>query len=418
MHQCYFRPSESQSQSQAQNQNPIDHSSQQAFDDSLSSLSIDSMEDETNILNQAIAAGARTLSSHQAQYRNDPNDSYSSLDSCDDQQNRSLLEQAVQSGINKVMNANQISHATSSSKKTFEASKNNGKHERLNDEQLLEEVVNTGICKTTGQSQRIEISSQPVNIPKNVKSPTSVALSEKPGVGKETNAFENAVFQHQHQQQHRLTEQGHHSSGSNSVHSVMYRSNEYPALKLSAYEFSENSCADSYMEMSNEFMIDKGTLAENNFSDFDKRKNPDLMVASVDRLTKQLVDTAEYLRQTDPNCIRELKNISSTHTWNEDSASFPSISLDAPMIGSVNDEDNTFNDIKSTCSQNKLPVDEPTPTNETREFTEKVSGEKGRARDTKDDMLKQASLEATLRYDEIDGFSIDTVRHDSQFEGK
>lgn len=200
------------------------------------------MEDETNILNQAIAAGTRTFSSHQTQYRNDPNDS-SSIDSCDDQQNRSLLEQAVQSGINKVMNTNQMSSASSSNNQTR-------KQERLNDEQLLEEVINTGICKTTGQS------SQPMNIPKNVKSPTSVALSENTGVG-DTNAFENAVFQHQHHQQqqqqhrHHLAEPGHPSNGSkmavstHSVHSLMYRSNEYPALKLSAYEFSENSCSDS-----------------------------------------------------------------------------------------------------------------------------------------------------------------------------
>lgn len=352
-------------------------------------MSIDSTEDETNVLNQAIAVGARTLISNHNQYRQDPNESYSSMESCDDSQNKSLLEQAVQSGMQKGVKKKQTSQMSNS-----KSQKQNTSYQ--NDEMLLEEAINTGIKKTTGQSLKTE--SQALNIPKNVKSSTSVVVSESVtitnmGVEKlsmklttkerDINGYENAVFQHQHlqQQQQRQVEPNHQLNGSKmsnsttSVHSLMYRSNEYPALKMSTYEFAENSCADSFMEMSNEFMTDKDTLDNTNALS-DKHKDPDLMLRSVDRLTQQLVSTAEFLRQTDPNCLRttrERKNSFSAHTWNEDSASFPSISVDAPnMIGSVNDEENTFNDIQSTSCQDNKRNEDKTSLNENNEIVDEV----------------------------------------------
>lgn len=382
------------------------------------SVSVDSLDEETDILNQVILEGTRTFTSHQPHYINNPNDSCSSNDSCDEQQNRSLLEQTVQSGISKVTNTNQLSAVACSTNDHFKSSNKIYKHEHLSNEQLLEEAINTGISKTIGKVQRTE-PSQLLSTSKNVRNPTSVMLMDNTDVGKEINAFENAVFQHQ--QQHRVAEQRHSTNRSklsvstDSAHSLMCRSNE-SALKMSAYDFLENSYTDLHMEISNEFMIEKGTLADKNgLTDFDKRKNPDLMVASVDRLTQQLVATAEYLRQTDINCLREQRNSSSTSTWNEDSVSFPTTSVDAPKIyqtGFENEEQSKLNGFTSTFEQQKTLKELPSK-NENLKLIKKVLCEKGAKN------CNTMSQQTSLCYDETDTFkSIETIKYDSQYNGK
>lgn len=276
-----------------------------------------------------------------------------------------------------------MSTKTGSSSEYFKRSKR-----ELNNEQLLEEAINSGICKTTGQSQMAKTSSL-VNNSKNVMSPTSVVLLKNTGVGKNVNAFENEVFQH-HQQ--RQAQQKHLPStnisnlevSTNSVQSLMCRSNE-SAFRMSSYDFLENSnCSASNMELSNEFMFEKGTLAENScLDDIEKRKNPDLMVASVDRLTKELVATAEYLRLSDPNCVQKHKHRSSTNSLNDDSASFPTMSIDTPMFGSNS------------------------------EVIKKVSH--GKDTTTSNDMAKKTSV----HNDETDTVKpIDTAKYGSSFQGK
>lgn len=82
------------------------------------------------------------------------------------------------------------------------------------------------------------------------------------------------------------------------------------------------------------------------------------------------------------------------------------------MIGSINDDENTFNDLKSSFSNRLVAVlDEATPTNETREFVQKVSGTAGNTEIRKkeaDKVLQEASLDATLRFDD----EPDTIRNE------
>ncbi|XP_063705672.1 serine-rich adhesin for platelets-like isoform X2 [Culicoides brevitarsis] len=113
---------------------PIDESSKRNTKnescDTVSSISSDSVDDD-RFLNQAIIAGTQKLVSNL-------DNSYSSIDSCDDQTNHSLLEQIVQSGMKKVM-----------------SQENEFYNENEQDvDLLLEEVIRTGINKTTGSSNK------------------------------------------------------------------------------------------------------------------------------------------------------------------------------------------------------------------------------------------------------------------------
>lgn len=134
------------------------------FDDSLSSLSIES-EDETNLnlLNQAIAAGFNKNSKEASNPINIPpsrqrqdvaNESISSVDSCDkDDATNSILEQCIQSGINKVVKKDSSKRPVTSSPKksmlpTFRPSTSATK-KKSDDEDLLKECIATGMMKTT-----------------------------------------------------------------------------------------------------------------------------------------------------------------------------------------------------------------------------------------------------------------------------
>jgi hypothetical protein len=135
------------------------------FDDSLSSLSIES-EDETNLnlLNQAIAAGFNKNAKEASNPINIPppkqrqdvaNDSISSVDSCDkDDATNSILEQCIQSGINKVIKKDSSKRPmmTSSPKKsmlpTFRPSTSTSK-KKSDDDDLLKECIAFGMTKAT-----------------------------------------------------------------------------------------------------------------------------------------------------------------------------------------------------------------------------------------------------------------------------
>lgn len=135
---------------------------------------------------------------------------------------------------------------------------------------------------------------------------------------------------------------------------------------------------ESNMEISNEFMIENDEKSEPKIED--KHKNPDLMLKSVDRLTQELVSTAEYLRKNAD--ADKMSNSISNNTWN-DEISFPTISMSAPMIGSTNDETTFATDqiqpiveetVDGNCTSNNLN-EERTPTNEEFRFKPKEEEE-------------------------------------------
>lgn len=185
-------------------------------------------------------------------------------------------------------------------------------------------------------------------------------------------ADENTALEKELSHQATWTTQNGSSSEWNLEDNVLERSNEYPANKLSmilacsAGEIDD----DSIMDVSNEFMIENEEKLESKIED--KHKNPDLMLKSVDRLTQELVSTAEYLRK---NADDKMSNSISNNTWN-DEISFPSISMSAPMIGSTNDEATFATDqIQPICeetvdgnSNSTCDVNEKTPTNEAFKF--------------------------------------------------
>lgn len=159
----------------------------------------------------------------------------------------------------------------------------------------------------------------------------------------------------------------------------LLHSNEYPASAMSSLEYNDDSIIDSSIDMKipNEFLTGAfGSISTS--QKIDKHKDPDLMLRSVERLTQELVSTAEMLRtsssQNENSLSENNKSDGNNHTWNEDSCandiSFPSISLTAPLIASIGGDSscsNTSNIIRYE-SIDIVHEDEPTPTNEHRSF--------------------------------------------------
>lgn len=284
------------------------------------------------------------------------------------------------------------------------------------DEELLQECINTGILKNTRNNHLQNFTQLSISDPKNAETTSVIAMDKQcastiTGVG--VKAEENTnnsqtktqktevnssmsenldqdasiVSRNEHFRQGNWTMPNGSSSACFELNlslgsmddSILERSNEYPAAKLSmgAYgDFEE----DSIMEVSNEFMVENEKLADIKIED--KHKDPDLMLKSVDRLTQELVSTAEYLRKNTANTISDELSIeqkmsgslSNNNTWNDEN-SFPSISLSAPMIGSTNDETTFATDQIYPMPEEKIfeeppnqSLDDKTPTNENYTF--------------------------------------------------
>ncbi|XP_043464200.1 uncharacterized protein LOC122499764 isoform X1 [Leptopilina heterotoma] len=83
-----------------------------------------------------------------------------------------------------------------------------------------------------------------------------------------------------------------------------------------------------------------------------RQRDPDAMIASLDRLTATLVQQTEAMRERDSNAMKQSLQ---SDTWNEDSpndVSFPSISVSAPLIGSFKSDAIDETSVTKTSSEN------------------------------------------------------------------
>ncbi|XP_018362830.1 PREDICTED: uncharacterized protein LOC108761016 isoform X1 [Trachymyrmex cornetzi] len=81
-----------------------------------------------------------------------------------------------------------------------------------------------------------------------------------------------------------------------------------------------------------------------------RQRDPDAMIASLDRLTATLVQQTEAIRERDSSTMKQSLTCD---TWNEDSPndiSFPSISMSAPLVASFNSD--AQEDQRTTISEN------------------------------------------------------------------
>lgn len=181
-------------------------------------------------------------------------------------------------------------------------------------------------------------------------------------------------------------------------------SNEYPALKMNSSDCIDDSCHGSIidMEISNECLMEHFEMTS---SKVDKHKDPDLMLKSVDRLTQELVSTAEYLRTTSNNneeSVHRKSSSNSNNTWNEDTCpndvSFPSISMTVPLIASMNEDDDTFSDLNNFDCHND-GCEEQTPTNETKNLMNELQSNYSRPSciNNGEQFLENASMDLTLK---------------------
>lgn len=407
------------------------------FDDSLSSLSIES-EDDTNLLTQAIAAGfnkkketSSPINIPSSKQRQDvANESISSVDSCDkDDATNSILEQCIQSGINQVVKKDSSSKRpmmTSSPKKsllpTFRPSSSTSSKKKSDDEDLLSECIASGMLNATKQQANLVQSLAQLSIAdsKNGQTTSVIAPENNSNVLRASvtgvdNIVDRSIEKSKHGSNHSMTHhvkdqqdessialereisqtiwttQNGSSSEWNLDDNVLERSNEYPANKLSMIMLACSEIDDdTNMELSNEFMMENEEKMEQKV-EVDKHKNPDLMLKSVDRLTQELVSTAEYLRKHTVNSEADKMSgsISNNNTWNDEN-SFPSISMSAPMIESTNDEATFAMDQVQPIVEESVvdgifnhDLNEKTPTNEEFKFKPiekidfKVGGEIG-----------------------------------------
>ncbi|XP_055679765.1 uncharacterized protein LOC129787934 [Lutzomyia longipalpis] len=399
------------------------------------------------------------------------NDSYSSIESCESTDNHAqLLEQCIRTGMGQDVNRNpsgnraKVAQGSSTSMpaspkksqlpqlKTNQSRYDRHKERERKDEQLLKECISIGMGKEAAVATTVKVrrtSERSVGatvvgierqMPKNGET-TSVAVvdsvgapSTAPDVEMESRGDQRGQRKNPQQltpraqRRSKLTD----TNGSDVFtfdhhhrDNPLERSNEYPAQKLHIEDIEDSLHESSFdMEISNEFLmeniIDVNTPTTTTSAaaapapKVDKHKDPDLMLKSVDRLTQVLVAQAEFLRSSnhadDPSTY-EKKSSSTTNTWNEDTCpndvSFPTLSMTAPMIGSM-DDDTTFSDLSR--GKNALPLEEEaTPTNERREFTETCKFTAAPLSNGCEELrtiLTNADLEKTLRYDynESEGF--------------
>lgn len=85
-----------------------------------------------------------------------------------------------------------------------------------------------------------------------------------------------------------------------------------------------------------------------------RQRDPDAMIASLDRLTATLVQQTEAIRERDSGTMKQSLTCD---TWNEDSPndiSFPSISMSAPLVASFNSD--AQEDPRITTSENNEQI--------------------------------------------------------------
>jgi len=89
-----------------------------------------------------------------------------------------------------------------------------------------------------------------------------------------------------------------------------------------------------------------------------RQRDPDAMIASLDRLTATLVQQTEAMRERDAGAM---KQSSTCDTWNEDSpndVSFPSISISAPLVASFNSDAQEDRNVVSNALEEHVQVAE------------------------------------------------------------
>ncbi|XP_043679147.1 uncharacterized protein LOC122634351 isoform X3 [Vespula pensylvanica] len=105
-------------------------------------------------------------------------------------------------------------------------------------------------------------------------------------------------------------------------------------LKTSFKDELNDDTRDDDVDGKGTYVVDKTTTKRVEEDVYRRQRDPDAMIASLDRLTATLVQQTEAIRERDSNTMKQ--SILSD-TWNEDSpneVSFPSISISAPMIPS------------------------------------------------------------------------------------
>ncbi|XP_062539465.1 adenomatous polyposis coli protein-like isoform X2 [Armigeres subalbatus] len=201
---------------------------------------------------------------------------------------------------------------------------------------------------------------------------TSITRSEEPVATQPSRAEAQEHPSRQHRQPllaSSITTSNSSMMGQSGFEGMMERSNEFPAsAALVGLMSSSSAGCNSEMQMSNEFMMEFAPA--NN-----KHKDPDLMLKSVERLTQELVSTAEYLRTVSSSGGDKMEN----NTWDDDvtsanDVSFPSLSVQAPRIMHSCDDDDTATISDEVDSKALDALEEQTPINENRPLPGALNG--------------------------------------------
>lgn len=225
------------------------------------------------------------------------NDSISSLDSSDDNQSKSLFEQCILSGMNKQRRIIvgqpsssdsdvNIRHDLKNSMSSVKKSRDSKKYKNKSEDELLYDCIKVGMTN----SKNVETTS--VAVLEQSEKMGHISLNSAPNIAP---GVETRTKTHQ--------------NGTNK---------ENPNLLLQpeiiGFEYEED---------------DEKTITDSSL--IQKQKDPNLMLRSVERLTKNFMSTAENLRNTEYS-----QNNSSNNTWSDDycpnGISFPIVSQAGPDL--------------------------------------------------------------------------------------
>lgn len=259
------------------------------------------------------------------------NDSISSIESSDDNQSKSLFEQCIKSGMNKQRRIvvgqpsssdSDINIGTGSPKPkplVKSARERQPKHRSNEDKLLLYDCIKVGM---TG-SKNVETTSVVALEQLNMETITSKsATNTAPDVETRARKVQPVV-------------------------AATNGTNENPSLPhQQTTGFEDDDDDNTFKDIENNEDLPLENIMENNR----KQKDPNLMMKSVERLTKNFMSTAEHLRNI------ESKNNSANNTWTDDycpnGVSFPAVSETVPDL---NDYDQSLS--ITDCNEELKSID-------------------------------------------------------------
>lgn len=139
-------------------------------------------------------------------------------------------------------------------------------------------------------------------------------------------------------------------SGTNTENIAPYESKSSVASLKNTTDVADGLCASRDAKNHNDKTRATECPTKHREDEYRRQRDPDAMIASLDRLTATLVQQTEAMRERD---ISAMKQSNQSDTWNEDipnDVSFPTISMSVPLVGSFKSEETISSNVVDPSS--------------------------------------------------------------------